>query len=107
MSAHNFIDLTGHKFGKLTVIKQSDRNKHRMVLWDCLCDCGNHSIVEGSSLRSGHTKTCGCEGKAFIDLAGQRFGQLLLLKGRKTMARKLNGNVCVIVAKHRLFVPQL
>lgn len=37
-----FIDLTGQKFGKLTVIGKSGRSdsKHR-IYWECLCDCGN------------------------------------------------------------------
>lgn len=59
-----FIDLTGEKFGRLTVIKRAaDRNKH--VYWQCKCDCGNPELIEieGSSLKSGKTTSCGCYGR--------------------------------------------
>lgn len=36
------IDLTGQKFGKLTVLKEAEkRNDHGSVCWICRCDCGN------------------------------------------------------------------
>ena len=59
------IDLTGKKFGRLTVISFKRRKKLKGFnrsarLWNCLCDCGNEVIVEGTALRSGHTKSCGC-----------------------------------------------
>lgn len=58
-------DLTGQKFGQLTVIKRADdyilKNGRRKIMWLCECDCGNKNvIVRGEDLRSGHTKTCGC-----------------------------------------------
>lgn len=54
-----FIDLTGQKFGKLTVIKRVD-NKGEKVAWQCICDCGKHTIVTGTALKSGNSKSCGC-----------------------------------------------
>lgn len=54
------IDLTGQRFGKLTVIKAAGTNIHKKRLWECVCDCGKHTTVTGSDLRNGHTKTCGC-----------------------------------------------
>jgi hypothetical protein len=54
------IDLTGQKFTRLTVIKEAGRTKSGLILWECSCDCGNKSIVIGSHLKSGHTKSCGC-----------------------------------------------
>ena len=56
------IDLTGQKFGKLTVIEKSDKkdtNKQH-AYWLCLCECGNKVIVNSNSLRSGNTRSCGC-----------------------------------------------
>ncbi len=53
------IDLTGKKFGKLTVIKRAP-NKNKEVYWDCYCDCGNNTIKKGKSLKNGDTKSCGC-----------------------------------------------
>lgn len=58
------IDMTGQKCGNLTVIrpagkKVSSTRKSVLQLWECRCDCGNTVIVAGSSLRSGHTQSCG------------------------------------------------
>lgn len=52
-------DLSGQKFGKLTVIKRhGSQNGH--VTWDCVCDCGNTKIAQGVNLVSGITTSCGC-----------------------------------------------
>ena len=56
----NFIDLTGQKFGKLTVIKEAGKNTHGDILWYCKCECGGDTIVNGDNLRRGQTKSCGC-----------------------------------------------
>jgi len=40
-SKRSRIDLIGQKFGRLTVLEDVGRNKHRHVIWRCLCDCGN------------------------------------------------------------------
>lgn len=53
------IDLTGQKFGRLTVLKRGD-NLGRDVAWICKCDCGNEKLIRGADLRSGKTKSCGC-----------------------------------------------
>lgn len=59
-----FIDLTGKKFGKLTVIKRVEDHilpsGGHIIMWLCECDCGNICIVDGAHLRSGNTKSCGC-----------------------------------------------
>lgn len=61
-----FIDLTGQKFGHLTVIKRAEDkiqpSGQRKAQWLCKCDCKDNSIivVDGSHLKSGHTKSCGC-----------------------------------------------
>ena len=53
-------DITGQKFGRLTVIEMAGKDKHQKILWKCKCDCGNEVIVVGCRLRKGHTKSCGC-----------------------------------------------
>lgn len=55
-------DLTGQKFGLLTVIKRG-ANKGPHVAWECRCDCGNTKVIDVNSLRSGCTKSCGCLNK--------------------------------------------
>lgn len=53
------IDLTGKKFGRLTVIEVADSSKGKLR-WRCKCDCGKEIVVYGTSLKSGNTKSCGC-----------------------------------------------
>lgn len=53
-------DLTGRRFGKLTVIECVGRNKSGRFMWKCKCDCGNITTVRSDGLTSGHTKSCGC-----------------------------------------------
>lgn len=53
------LELIGQRFERLLVIREAKQKKGR-ILWECLCDCGNICIPHGSSLRSGHTKSCGC-----------------------------------------------
>lgn len=55
-----FIDLTGQKFGRLTVIKRAPNAKNGQTMYLCQCECGKYSTVTGVQLRSGHTKSCGC-----------------------------------------------
>lgn len=59
------VDLTGKRYGRLVVIKESaprirkDRKSVKRV-WECKCDCGNTTYVIHESLVSGTTKSCGC-----------------------------------------------
>ena len=72
------INLIGQKFGKLTVIKYSHTDRYRQPCWECECECGNIKIIIGRSLRTGKTKTCGkCR---YIDLTGQKFGMLTVIR---------------------------
>jgi len=56
----NIKNLTGKKFGKLTVIKQCDNDKTTHSKWLCKCDCGKTKEIIGISLRNGLTRSCGC-----------------------------------------------
>lgn len=81
-----FIDISGNRFGYLTVIDMGEpkisKSGNKRIMWDCLCDCGNKTIVYGGHLKSGHTKSCGKCGKFsnFKDLTGQKFDELIVLK---------------------------
>ena len=56
-----FIDLTGQKFGRLTVIKREyPNNKWGRARWLCKCNCGKDKIIAGEQLRQGKTQSCGC-----------------------------------------------
>ncbi len=53
------IDLTGQRYGKLTVLAPAE-NVGSRTAWLCRCDCGRETVVPTNRLRSGHTASCGC-----------------------------------------------
>lgn len=53
-------DITGIKYGRLTVIKYKGKNKYYRSLWECKCDCGNICIADSNVLQQGHKQSCGC-----------------------------------------------
>lgn len=54
------IDLTGKQFNKLIVIKKDESGSFNRVAWVCKCDCGNITSIIGKDIKSGHSKSCGC-----------------------------------------------
>ena len=54
------IDITGEKYGMLTVIARAENDARGGTMWECLCECGNKTIVSKSNLKLGVTKSCGC-----------------------------------------------
>ena len=71
-------DLTGQKFGRLTVLRQApDKIKPsgaHSKMWECKCDCGNIKIISRSSLVSGDTVSCGCYHKEHAHDYGKKHG---------------------------------
>lgn len=54
-------DISGNKYGLLTVIKYTGKNdSRRHSIWLCQCDCGNQINVSRNNLVSGNTSSCGC-----------------------------------------------
>lgn len=58
------LDLTNERYGRLVVVKEADpyvnsKNEKRRQ-WECICDCGNVTVVQQANLRRGNTKSCGC-----------------------------------------------
>ena len=101
------IDLTGQKFGRLTVLHLDIETTSKQKRWICQCDCGNIKSIQGSNLKSGLTQSCGClhKEKATNSFIGQRFGKLTVLKdsGKRTNKRGIIwqcqcdcGNICEI-----------
>lgn len=61
------IDETGHRYGKLVVTHESfSKVKSVGRYWVCQCDCGNQHTVRGTILRTGASKSCGCDTKRLI-----------------------------------------
>lgn len=60
------VDLTGMKFGELTVSHSNDERSSGSVVWTCMCDCGNVTNVISGNLIRGNTLSCGhLKGKSF------------------------------------------
>ena len=84
----NLIDLTGKKFGMLTVVGMNPEpyvspHNVRIRRWDCICECGNKSTVTGDMLRSGNTRSCGClKGKCARELNDTIYEELRYLRRR-------------------------
>lgn len=90
-------DLTGQKFGYLTVIRRATesewpRKSGRHARWLCKCDCGTLKFVSSNKLKDGSTISCGCKKRTaerqnhyipnqfyYEDLTGQKFGRLTVL----------------------------
>ena len=69
MSVKN--DITGRKFGRLTVVKQVENGKYGRY-WECKCECGNTIIRPTADLtrKKRPTRSCGClQREIAIDLA--------------------------------------
>lgn len=56
----SFIDLTGQRFGKLTVLSDTGQRHYGSVVWLCRCDCGKSTKATSGVLRSGKKLSCGC-----------------------------------------------
>lgn len=69
-----FIDLTGQRFGRLTVIGWSYNDKNNASHWLCKCDCGNHKIIRGDGLRNRVTRSCGCYHKEKMKESATKHG---------------------------------
>lgn len=88
-------NLTGLRFGRLTVLRQTEERKNDSVVWECLCDCGNTAFVTRHGLVAGNTQSCGCMAVEHAkklgtqnakNLTGLRFGKLVAV--RPTELRK-------------------
>ena len=110
-------DLTGLKFGKLTVIRATTERKHNSVVWECLCDCGNITYATTQGLQVGDNTSCGCFNKAKnkfantykIDLTNKHFGKLTVLGATDMRSSSGNqiwkclcecGNICYVSTNH-------
>lgn len=77
----------GEKFEMLTVVSRVENyispSGINFSQWFCKCDCGNQIKVLGSSLTSGHTKSCGCLSKQYKvnndSMIGRKFGSLTVV----------------------------
>ena len=118
MRVYHTKDLTGQKFGMLTVVGRDVGNDYitpstgrASPRWLCKCDCGNPQLrsVPAQQLRSGHTWNCGCKSTNKLkDMTGKTFGKLTVIEraddyidknGEKYVCWKCKcscGNECIV-----------
>lgn len=77
---NSFIDETGNTYGELTVLERAARDGHTEAYWRCRCTCGEETVVLGSHLRRGATRSCGHLRRTAIDEAGKTYGELTVLE---------------------------
>ncbi len=80
----NFKDITGKRFGKLTVLAIGELRRFRCgqqkQYWRCVCECGSVKEVSRQHLKlRGGTRSCG-KCARFIDRAGRRYGRLVVVQ---------------------------
>lgn len=100
-------DLTGQRFGKLTVVgygglRQEKRQK--VSVWNCVCDCGRACVVPGYLLKRGRRKSCGCIRAAGNDLIGKRFGKLVVMSEDTSKQTTLQKVICVCDCGNKISV---
>lgn len=91
-------DLTGERFGSLTVLKKAEGLQSRYYTWLCRCDCGREVIINTRSLTSKQTTHCGCKADGqqnnqlrIKDRTGETYGALTVtrLAGKTPKGAKL------------------
>ena len=76
--------MVGRTFGNLTVVSRIEKDT-TPIKWNCQCECGKTTLVVGSKLRNGHTRSCGCLSNQKWPLAkrdnleGRKFGRLTVI----------------------------
>lgn len=85
------IDLTGHRFGKLTAVERGPDHiakcGNKYTRWKCVCDCGSETLVKIHHLQNGHTQSCGCIQRAKLPDNRAWFNRLIDIVGRNAAKR--------------------
>lgn len=68
------IDLTGQRFGRLTVIERAENSFDGHSRWMCICDCNRYCIVDSRNLKRGTTKSCGCMSRELLTERNTKHG---------------------------------
>lgn len=89
-------DITGKRYGRLTVLRFLYTDKHGHSIWECKCDCGTIKPISKPALKN--VLSCGCYHKEqtskarSIDLVGQKFGRLTVISLHGSIDGSLHWN---------------
>ncbi len=81
----------GQVYGRLTVIKEHHQDKRWRRHYECRCICGRVKVIQGSLLKSGNTKSCGCMGRETARLRALPHGEAAMrqvMAGYRCKAKK-------------------
>lgn len=80
------LELTGKRFGKLTVISRAENDTRGRTRWLCRCDCGGEITAAGGNLVQGGTRACNCvrNGKASIRASTNNLKHGAAIRGQQT-----------------------
>ncbi|MEH7301898.1 hypothetical protein [Neobacillus drentensis] len=88
----SIIDLTGRRFGKLTVLQMlmvQEQNRRIRISWNCLCECEQEKVIVGASLtRKVQPSQSYGKCQQAQDLTGKQFGKLLVLNKNTETEKK-------------------
>lgn len=93
-------DLTGNRYGRLTVVSVTDERASGDVVWLCRCDCGTMVKMATGSFRAG-TRSCGCLGFGHHRSSHRRNGVGTLPQGAKSLVRQERENLRSLFKKYR------
>lgn len=67
----NPVDLTGMRFGQLTVLEKTNKPESkkyiRATFWLCQCECGKTTVASKPDLCNGNVVSCGCVGRKRLE----------------------------------------
>lgn len=85
-------DLTGQVFNALTAIS-FDRIENKRAFWWCECTCGRKKSLRSDHIQSGNTKSCNECDWVQIDITGEKYGMLTVVRFLKKDPDKQNATV--------------
>jgi hypothetical protein len=92
MRKGHYIDYSGKKFNMVTLVSLVGMSKHGTI-WNCVCDCGKKFQGRSATLKTGHTKSCGCLGREKLRANREKHGlsktiEYKILKEARFRAKK-------------------
>lgn len=69
------LDLIGKDIGAFTILEKVSRGRGKNVLWKVRCNCGREKYLEYGHIKSGSTKSCGCQQRTLQSQAKIKHGK--------------------------------
>lgn len=76
------LELTGKKFGRLTILKRFWVKDKQSMYCQCECDCGKIIKIRSNDVVYGKTKSCGCFRSEYVTKKNFKHGHTYLKNGK-------------------------